>query len=310
VYLYSAQGLNFLEILKEKSLCRAEKVIFMFTTLISAEELSQNLHHPHFRIIDCRFSLHDTEKGRNDYREAHLPGALYVHLDEDLSGPILPGKTSRHPLPTIAEMEALFSRLGIDSDTQVVIYDYKSGGIAARLWWMLQFLGHRATAVLNGGWFIWQKKHLPVSRELNSVEKTDFKTDLNTEMLVNAQEVEEIRKRHDFVLIDSRSEERYQGKEEPIDPVAGHIPGAVNLPFKDNVEEASGIFKEAGVLAERFRNIRAGKPAEKTVFYCGSGVTACHNILAMQHALDEMPRLYAGSWSEWITEPERPVEVG
>lgn len=271
----------------------------MFDTIISAKDLHQHLHDPSWRVVDCRFQLDDTEAGRRAYQAGHIPGALYAHLDEDLSGPIIPQKTGRHPLPSVAETEALFSRLGIDRKVQVVVYDDKGGAIAARLWWMLRWLGHEAVAVLDGGWSAWIARAYPVEENVPNVAPRTFVAQERTDWTLNADEVEAIRQDEDWALIDSRTPERYRGEQEPIDPVAGHIPGARNAPHPETVGP-EGTYRSAEELRAHFQQVAGKRPAEQTVFYCGSGVTACRNILAYKAAGLGDARLYPGSWSEWI----------
>ena len=281
----------------------------VFSTLISAQEVVKNLNNPTWAIVDCRFALTDTEQGWRDYQTSHIAGAIYAHLDEDLSGSIIPGKTSRHPLPTIETFAQTLSGWGIDADTQVVAYDSMGGAIAARLWWMLHWMGHRAVAVLDGGWSAWQKDSHPTRDGVESREARNFNPMPRPELLVQANDVLQIGNDPNHRLFDSRSEERYRGENETLDPVGGHIPGAQSLPFAANLDD-DGRFRPPEDLRLRFQQQVDETPAENTVFYCGSGVTAAHNILAMAHAGLGHARLYAGSWSEWITDPDRPVETG
>lgn len=278
----------------------------MFTSLISTKELTKHLDDSNLVIFDCRFSLADTEWGRKEYAKAHIPGAIYVHLDEDLSGEIISGKTSRHPLPEVESFSNKLSNWGVDENVQVIIYDQKHGGIAARLWWMLRWLGHEKVAVLNGGWPAWEKDNLQSSKETSLSSPKKFTPKLRPELLVDVGFIEDNLGKDDFVLIDSRAANRYLGKEEPIDPVAGHIPGAISAPFAENVNE-DGIFLNQKKLLERFEKLLKDKSAGASIFYCGSGVTACHNLLAFYHAGLGDAKLYAGSWSGWITDPKRPV---
>ncbi len=276
-----------------------------YTSLIEAQTLHEYLGKENIVIIDCRFSLQDTEKGYQQYLAEHIPGAYYAHLDKDLSGAIIPGKTGRHPLPKADNLVALFSSWGIDEGKQVVVYDNKSGAIAARLWWLLRWLGHHSVAVLNGGWKIWNELGLPTDNKKPSPKAANFIAKEQQHLKVDASFVEKVRENEYYHLVDSRAARRYQGIEEPIDPVAGHIPGAINLSFMENVND-NGVFIEKEKLKNRFSNL---KEASKTVFYCGSGVTACHNILAYFHAGLGEALLYPGSWSEWITDENRPVKT-
>ncbi len=280
-----------------------------YTTLISTEELSAHLEDPDWAIIDCRFSLADTALGRREYEQRHIAGAVYAHLDEDLSGPIIPGQTSRHPLPEIDAFAQTLSKWGIDEQAQVVAYDSLGGAIAARLWWMLRWLGHEVVAVLDGGWPRWEKEDRPAAGGVETRKPRRFTPHPRPELLVNAGQVQELRANPAYRLFDARSADRYRGENETLDPVAGHIPGALSLPFGDNLAR-DGAFLPVEELRARFEAQMSRVPAQHVVFYCGSGVTAAHNVLAMAHAGLGEAKLYAGSWSEWITHPERPVATG
>ncbi|UCF36602.1 MAG: sulfurtransferase [Acidobacteriota bacterium] len=278
----------------------------MHTTLISVDELTRNLGKPRWVIIDCRFSLKDTELGRQAYRDGHIPGAVYAHLDEDLSGPILPGITGRHPLPAPAEFVTKLEAWGVSNSSQVVVYDDLSGAIASRLWWMLNWVGHSAVAILDGGWSRWQAMKKPVATESVRPTASSFTPHLRQELFVSLEETETIRQNPRFRLVDAREAVRFEGKEEPIDRVAGHIPGAVSVPFAGNLSP-DGTFLSPQQLRKRYEQILGGTPIENVVCYCGSGVTAAHDLVALAHAGLGLARLYAGSWSEWINDPARPV---
>ncbi|MEM7783656.1 MAG: sulfurtransferase [Planctomycetota bacterium] len=280
----------------------------MYQTLISVDELIENIEDPNWVIVDCRFSLADPDSGRNDYRMSHVPNAYYAHLDDALSGEIVPGSTGRHPLPTIEAAEATFSSWGIDSKTQVVVYDQGHGGIAARLWWMLNWLGHSKVAVLDGGWAQWIENSGPVTSEPPEyATQIQFTAAPNPDLWIDVSEVEAICRSGNSLLIDSRTSPRYQGLEEPIDPVAGHIPGAVNSPFVDNL--LNGKFDSAESLKARFENVLGDFNPDQTIFYCGSGVTACHNVLAVKHAGLGMAKIFPGSWSQWVADPKRSIST-
>ncbi|MCB0213345.1 MAG: sulfurtransferase, partial [Anaerolineae bacterium] len=251
-----------------------------YTTLISAADLAENLSNPDWVVVDCRFLLNNTEQGRRDYQESHIPGAVYAHLDEDLSGPIIPGQTSRHPLPEIAIFTQTLSNWGINNNTQVVAYDGGGGAIAARLWWMLRWLGHNTVAVLDGGWANWLKTGYPVGSGIETNPLAVFTPHPRAELVLDADTVDTIRTDATYRLADARSADRYRGENETIDPVAGHIPGAISLPFAANLNDAQQ-FLPVEQLKKRFEDALADTPAEQTVFYCGSGVTAAHNVLAM-----------------------------
>ncbi len=280
-----------------------------YTTLIAAADLARHLDNPEWAIIDCRFALHDTEQGQRDYLQAHIPGALYAHLDRDLSAPMVPGQTGRHPLPSIEECARLFSVWGINRDVQVVAYDDTGGALgSARLWWMLRWLGHNAVAVLDGGWQAWQQAGLPTRSGQEDRPARSFVPLPREDLLIDSAEVQARQYAPDFRLIDVRAAERYRGAIEPLDPVAGHIPGAVSLPFAENLN-AEGRFRTPEELRARYQPVLGNVPAEQTAFYCGSGVSAAQGLLALAHAGLGEGRLYAGSWSEWITDPQRPVET-
>ena len=281
----------------------------MYAMLISAEELLAHLHNPDWVVIDCRFSLQEVDKGREDYLDGHIPGAIYADLDTDLSGTVIPGKTSRHPFPPLDRVVALFSSWGIDEKVQVVVHDFKGGGIAARLWWMLRWLGHEKVAILDGGWGNWKDKNYPGSVLAPDREARQFIPRKQEGWTMDVDEVKKIKGDPEYRLVDSRNYERYIGQEEPIDPVAGHIPGAINLPFMDNVDE-NGFLRSPDILRPRFEKALGEVSADHTVFYCGSGVTSCHNIFVMDHLGLGMARLYPGSWSEWIVDPNREVATG
>ncbi len=281
----------------------------LFTTLIGTEECARHLTDPDWAIIDCRFTLGDAERGRRDYQQAHVPGALYAHLEDDLSGPILPGVTGRHPLPDIGGFASTLGAWGIDAQVQVVAYDDAGGMMAARLWWMLRWLGHAGVAVLDGGWPRWQSEHRPVRADVETRPSRIFVPRPRSELLADATKVSALQADPAALLIDARAVERYRGEVEPIDARAGHIPGAVCVPYVENLGP-DGIFLPAPELHARYAAVLGGVPAEHAVFYCGSGVSAAHNLLALAHAGLGDGRLYAGSWSDWITDPSRPVVTG
>jgi thiosulfate/3-mercaptopyruvate sulfurtransferase len=263
-------------------------------------------------IIDCRHDLTRPEWGAEAYAESHVPDAELAHLDRDLAGPVT-AASGRHPLPAPDRLTATFSRWGIDRDRQVVAYDQSSGAYAARLWWLLRYLGHSRVAVLNGGLQAWRSAGLPMTRPAASTraaapsrEPRRFEGSPQLPRAASTAEVAEGVARGDIVLIDARSADRFAGRNETIDPVAGHVPGARNHPFTRNLD-AAGRFLAPPELSTLWRETLAGSPSARVVSMCGSGVTACHNLLAMELAGLEGARLYAGSWSEWIRDPARPV---
>lgn len=283
-----------------------------FETLISTGDLADNLATPNWVVVDCRFSLADTGSGARQYTEGHIPGSIYAHLDQDLSSPVVPGETGRHPLPTVDDAVHLFSSWGVTRDSQVVVLDDMGGAIAARLWWMFKWLGHDAAAVLDGGWVRWVAEGRPVSQEPPSPLRTKaqgFSPRLCPERMCSTEEIEALRLSPEHRLLDAREEVRFRGESEPIDAVAGHIPGAVSVPYAGNMGP-EGTFKQASELRSRYSRILDAVPIENVVCYCGSGVTAAHDLLALAHAGFGMGRMYAGSWSEWITDPSRPVGRG
>lgn len=280
-----------------------------YTTLISPAVLADHLDDTSWVIVDCRFALDNTERGRQDYVDAHIPGAVYAHLDQDLSGTVVRGETGRHPLPTPDHLAQTFGAWGIGEGVQVIAYDDNNGSYAARLWWLLRWLGHDNVAVLDGGWAAWLRDGHPTSTSVQAHVPATFDPHVRPDLMVSGDDVERLRQDTAYQVVDSRAPERYRGEVEPIDPVAGHIPGAINGPFVANVTP-DGTFRSADELNTRFDTLLGDTPAEQTVFYCGSGVTAAHNVLAYAHAGRGDARLYPGSWSEWIASGERPVATG
>lgn len=280
-----------------------------FTTLISVEGLAQFINEPNWVVVDCRFWLDETEKGRIAYQDAHIPGAVYAHLDEDLSGQIVPGKTGRHPLPEVDRFVQKLGSWGIGAESQVVVYDDRGGMIAARLWWMLRWLGHENVALLDGGLPAWLDEGQSVTAEITTPVAQTFTPEPNVEMQFTADDVLQYFGDPGSILVDSRAPERYRGEVEPIDAVPGRIPGAVNYFWGTNLDP-HGRVQLKQVLRGRFESIFGDIPAERVTFYCGSGVTAAFNVLAVTHAGLGMPRIYPGSWSEWIADPDRPTTSG
>jgi thiosulfate/3-mercaptopyruvate sulfurtransferase len=279
----------------------------MFTTLISPAELPPHLNDPHWIVVDCRFALADANKGRASYEQAHIAGAVYAHLNEDLAAPAIPGLTGRHPLPTPEMAAATFGRLGIGPGTQVVAYDDMGGALAAaRLWWMLRWLGHEAVAVLDGGIQRWQREALPTRSGTESRQAQVFIPQVRPELLVTAGQVDAMRQNAACRVLDARSADRFRGENETIDPVAGHITGAISAPFARNLTE-TGIFGPANELKTYYQTLLGDTQIENVAVYCGSGVTAIHDILAMRLAGLGDAKLYAGSWSDWITDARRAV---
>lgn len=279
-------------------------------TLVDVATLAARLEDPSWRIVDCRFTLGDPEAGARAFAEGTIPGSTHAHLDRDLSGPVIPGCTGRHPLPTREAFAATLGRLGIDAGTQVVAFDDMGGAFAARLWWMLRWVGHRAAAVLDGGLAAWTAagRSLAPGRPYAG-PPARFELGPSLVGSVTADEVLAALDDPEVTVLDARAAPRYRGENETTDPVAGHIAGARSAPFVDNLGEGSR-FRPPAELRARFEERLAGTAPERAIAYCGSGVTACHEVLAMAHAGLALPRLYPGSWSEWITDPSRPRATG
>jgi thiosulfate/3-mercaptopyruvate sulfurtransferase len=276
-----------------------------FTTIISTDDLQQALPHGDLVVVDCRFDLRETSAGRAAYETAHLPGAVYADLDRDLSG-AKTGTNGRHPLPAADAFAQTIERLGISNTSQVVVYDQRNGMFASRLWWMLKWMGHDAVAVLDGGFDKWTGERRQTETGWHDAAPARFVPHPRPDMLVPVANVlaETDRPR---VLIDARAPERFRGEVEPLDKAAGHIPGARNRFFQKNVNE-EGTMRPASELAQEFKEI-AGSGVE-IVCYCGSGVTACQNLLALEYAGIPGAKLYAGSWSEWSADPSRAIATG
>ncbi|MDZ7750055.1 MAG: sulfurtransferase [Halofilum sp. (in: g-proteobacteria)] len=275
-------------------------------TLIDTDTLRRHLGDPGWRVVDCRFDLADPGAGEAAWAQAHVPGAVYAHLERDLSGPTGPD-TGRHPLPDPEDLADWLGAHGIGNDTQVVACDADSGAFAARLWWLLRWLGHDAVAVLDGGLAAWRAGGHPVDADAPAPAPAGFRPrPRDAAMRASAQELEDA---HGPLVVDARSAERFRGEHEPIDPVAGHVPGARNRPFPSNLD-AHGHWRSPQALRAEWARLLGTAELAGVVHMCGSGVTACHNALAMEHAGLRGSRLYAGSWSEWITAPGRGVATG
>ncbi len=276
-----------------------------YKTLIDVPTLAANLGHPDWAIFDCRADLLRPAAGREAYDQGHIPGARFVDLKDDLSGPITP-RTGRHPLPDPEVMAERLGTWGVDRMVQVVVYDADNGAFATRLWWMLRWLGHDAVALLDGGYRAWTEAAGAVTTAEPARAPRRFEAEPRPDMSVGIDAL--LREDHG-PLIDARTAERFRGDKEPIDPVAGRIPGAINLPLQENLD-ARGRYLPAAELRARYAALLGDAAPESAVHYCGSGVSACHNVLAMEHAGLHGSRLYVGSFSEWIRDPQRPVATG
>lgn len=283
--------------------------------LLSPQQLANRQEDAHRKgsklvILDCRFALDDIEYGKRSYVGGHIAGASFADLEADLSGPIVPGITGRHPLPSAEALVAKLRAWGISNDSEVVFYDDGPGMYAAHAWWLLVWLGKRdGLYILDGGLKAWHAAGFPLTLDPPGSEAGDFTGSADESLTIDAEPLRQQLGRAELTLIDARALPRFRGEVEPIDPVAGHIPGAQCAAFTDNLG-ADGRFLPAAELQQRFANQLAGRPVEALVAYCGSGVTACHNLFALSLAGYPLARLYAGSWSDWITDRSRPIAVG
>lgn len=278
--------------------------------LITAQQLAERLEAPALVILDCRFALEDVDYGQRSYAEGHVAGAHCVDLERDLSGPIIKGVTGRHPLPDAEKLVERLRGWGIDNDSEVVLYDDGPGAFAARAWWLLAWLGKRSgVSILDGGLKAWHAAGLPLSLDPPAKREGHFSGEPDDSLVLDAAQLGERLGKPELTLIDARGLPRFRGEVEPIDPVAGHIPGAQCAAFTDNLG-ADGRFLPAEQLKQRFAEKFGKRPPEQLVAYCGSGVTACHNLFALALAGYPLGRLYAGSWSEWITDPTRAIAKG
>ena len=277
--------------------------------LISADNLAAEISNSGLRVLDCRFDLQEPAAGRADYEAAHIPGAVYADLDKDLAAAPGPG-SGRHPLPDPAELAKTFGGMGIDTDTRVVVYDDCSGALASRAWWLLRWLGHDQVLLLDGGFSSWQRSRLPVETGANRAAATVFVGAPRDQMVLETSDVVARNdKAVDLRLVDARDAARFSGATEPIDAVAGHITVAVNLPFSENLD-ASGYWRGPAELRRNMKRVLGSDLSSPWGVMCGTGVTACHHVVSALVAGLSEPRLYVGSWSEWITDPERPVASG
>lgn len=279
--------------------------------LVKAADVAAHLGDPSWCIFDCRHDLKQTEYGPQAYARGHIPGAQFLHLDRDLSGPAT-GRNGRHPLPDPEVLAKKMSDCGVNFNTQVVAYDNEGGIFASRLWWLLRWLGHTRVAVLDGGLAGWKRARLMLEEGAPLVSPQQFvarregadELEADTAFLMAHLETP------DMTVVDARSPERFRGENETLDPVGGHIPGAINRFYADNLDDDGCFFKPAADLRKEFEALLAGQDPRRVVQQCGSGVTACHNLLAMELAGIAGSKLYAGSWSEWCSDPSRPVATG
>lgn len=277
--------------------------------LLSSGWLAEHLRDPGIRIADVRWSLLERDKGRNAYFEGHIPGAVFIDVDTDLASPRGHGP-GRHPLPTPQRFAASMSRAGIDATTHVIAYDFGDGSTAARLWWLLRYFGHERASLLDGGIARWVAEGRPLETGIPAYPTTTFVAAPQRGMVVDAADVERLRRDPRALVLDVRMPERYEGRTEPIDPVAGHVPGARNHPYPGNVRSKEDPrFLEPAQLRAHFERLGADR-AEPVVSYCGSGVNACQNLFALRLAGIDTGVLYEGSWSDWCSVPSRPVETG
>ncbi|MDQ0195651.1 sulfurtransferase [Paenibacillus wynnii] len=274
-------------------------------SIVSTRWLLARMYESELVIVDCRFVLSDPEAGRIAYTADHIPGAIYLHLEEQLSAPV-GSHGGRHPLPDVTELAQVFSKVGMNKDSIVVAYDDQGGAYASRLWWLMRYLGHERIYVMDEGYSAWKNAKFPVSDHQAVRIPSQFVADIQYEMVVGVEDVQEVVRNGGPLIIDSREHRRYLGLEEPIDAKAGHIPGAVNKFWKDVLDE-QGRWKKADPLKEQFADIEQD---QEVIVYCGSGVTACPNVLALTRAGYKNVKLYAGSWSDWISYGENPVAAG
>ncbi|MBW8367601.1 MAG: sulfurtransferase [Arenimonas sp.] len=277
-----------------------------WTTIVAPSDLAAALGQPGLVLVDCRHALADADAGERDWRASHLPGAGHAHLDRDLSDHRKPPSHGRHPLPEAEDFNRTLARLGVNADSQVVAYDAGDGSMAAaRLWWLLRLMGHSRVAVLDGGVAAWRSLGLAMESAAPRIAPGHYAGHFNAAAIATADDVAARLGEAPGWLVDARAPERFRGDVEPLDPVAGHIPGAVNRPFAANLD--SGRLRSPSELRADFQALIGERAPADVVLSCGSGVTACHNLLAMAHAGLDGARVYAGSWSGWVSDRSRPV---
>ena len=273
--------------------------------LVGVARLREHLRDPHWCIVDVRHDLFDAEAGIRAYTAGHIPGAVFAHIDTDLSGKKT-GSNGRHPLPQHEDLVEAFRSWGVNSETQIVAYDAQGGQFAVRLWWLARWLGHERVALLDGGWPKWLSQTQLSSTDPPAKSRGDFTARRSLMPLVTVDQVVQSLGTDDRTLLDARTPERFRGEEEPIDPVAGHIPGALNRPWQSNLK-TDQTFKSAAELRSEFESALGPRAPAQITHQCGSGVTACHNVFAMELAGLRGSSLYSGSWSEWIADRSRPI---
>ena len=279
-----------------------------YNTMISANELHAIINDDNVRVFDCRFSLKDPQGGKNNYLAGHLPRAQFADMDTQLSS-AMTATSGRHPLPDPEVFIKQLNAWGVSNDTQVIAYDDISGAFAARLWWMMRWVGHNNVAVLNGGMQKWTEQGYSLSQENVQFPSADFTGQANMEWLVDIDTVQAKLENNAITLIDARAADRFTGKDQKTDPVPGHVPGANNLPFGGNLTK-DGMMQSAEVIKERFASVIQDRSLDDVVNMCGSGVTACHNMLAQAVAGMPPTKVFIGSWSQWIKDSSRPVQTG
>ena len=277
----------------------------MISDLVTADWLFENINNPYLRMVDCRWLLGQPEEGRHQYENGHIPGAVHLDVEKHLSGKEGPG---RHPLPQKRDFQKILEEIGVSREMHVIAYDAGTGMPAPRLWWLLRYYGHERVSILDGGWRTWTTGGKPVEYQVPHYPKGEFVARAKLKWLLNQKGVDDLRDNPEVVLLDVRTPERYRGEVEPIDARAGHIPGAVNLPFTQLINQETGCFLPAEQLKEMFAQVGATK-ADITICYCGSGITACTNIFALRLVGVEA-KLYEGSWGEWSQDLSQPIVTG
>lgn len=267
--------------------------------------LVENLNEPNLVIVDCRFIMGQATAGRAAYEQEHIPGAVYADLEQDLSGPVRE-HGGRHPLPDMGPFSQWLGQLGIDKNTTVIAYDDQGGAMASRFWWMVRFLGHEQVFILEAGYSKWKEAGYPVATEIHKPTAKHFTPSVKTRMLISVHDVRDRLGKPGIVILDSREQARYLGSQEPIDSAAGHIPGAIHSFWKDSLDN-NGVWNDTEMHATRFEYL---DKEDEIIVYCGSGVTACPNVLALEEAGFPNVKLYLGSWSDWISYSENPIATG